>query len=215
MKRALSFLALVSIAMGGAALAQQAPSAPAPGGTTGRAAASGAQDLEPAVDTSAASQSAPHGASEALRSTTAPATPGEAGAAAGGNAAPARTQAQGAAAADAAATPGKAPAAARAPTGEHGKALDHIELDTTDITGNRELPKVMYIVPWKRSDLGDLVGKPVNSLLDEVLEPVDRDVFKRENRYYRAVAAGESAHAAAAATAPPQGAAPSAPSGAP
>ena len=32
--------------------------------------------------------------------------------------------------------------------------------------------------------LGDLVGRPVNSLLDEVLAPVDRDVFKRENRYY-------------------------------
>jgi hypothetical protein len=24
----------------------------------------------------------------------------------------------------------------------------------------------------------------VNSLLDEVLQPLDRDVFKRENRYY-------------------------------
>jgi hypothetical protein len=47
---------------------------------------------------------------------------------------------------------------------------------------------VLYIVPWKRADLGDLVGKPVNSLLDEVLTPVDRDVFKRENRYYRALA---------------------------
>jgi hypothetical protein len=46
---------------------------------------------------------------------------------------------------------------------------------------------VLYIVPWKRADLGDLVGKPVNSLLDEVLTPVDRDVFKRENRYYRAL----------------------------
>jgi hypothetical protein len=60
-------------------------------------------------------------------------------------------------------------------------------LDTTQITGNRELPKVLYIVPWKRSDLGDLVGKPVNSLLDEVLTPVDRDVFKRQNRYYDAL----------------------------
>jgi len=39
-------------------------------------------------------------------------------------------------------------------------------------------------VPWKRADLGDLMGKPVNSLLDEVLQPVDRDVFQRENRYY-------------------------------
>jgi len=62
-----------------------------------------------------------------------------------------------------------------------------MELDTTDITGNRELPKVLYIVPWKRSDLGDVVGKPVNSLLDEVLQPLDRDVFQRENRYYDAL----------------------------
>ena len=48
----------------------------------------------------------------------------------------------------------------------------------------------MYVVPWKRSDLGDLVGRPVNSLLDEVLQPVDRDVFKRENRYYDALKPG-------------------------
>lgn len=75
----------------------------------------------------------------------------------------------------------------RASATPSGKAHDKIELDTTQITGNRELPKVLYIVPWKRSDLGDLVGKPVNSLLDEVLAPVDRDVFKRENRYYRAL----------------------------
>jgi len=46
---------------------------------------------------------------------------------------------------------------------------------------------VLYIVPWKKSDLGDLLGKPANSLLDEVLQPVDRDVFKRENRYYDAL----------------------------
>lgn len=68
-----------------------------------------------------------------------------------------------------------------------GKAEDHLQLDTTQITGNQELPKVLYIVPWKRSDLGDLLGRPANSLLDEVLQPVDRDVFKRENRYYDAL----------------------------
>jgi hypothetical protein len=78
-------------------------------------------------------------------------------------------------------------AAGQAPKAGTGKAQDRLELDTTQITGNRELPKVLYIVPWKRSDLGDLVGKPVNTLLDEVLEPVDRDVFKRENRYYDAL----------------------------
>ncbi len=86
-------------------------------------------------------------------------------------------------------TQGLVPAALGAPpkSGAGGKAQDRLELDTTQITGNRELPKVLYIVPWKRSDLGDLVGKPVNSLLDEVLAPVDRDVFKRENRYYDAL----------------------------
>jgi hypothetical protein len=64
------------------------------------------------------------------------------------------------------------------------KGADRLELEATDVTGNSELPKVLYIVPWKRSDLGDMVGRPVNSLLDEVLQPLDRDVFKRENRYY-------------------------------
>jgi hypothetical protein len=71
-------------------------------------------------------------------------------------------------------------------------AKDRIDLDTTQITGNRELPKVLYIVPWKRSDLSDLAGRPSNSLLDEVLMPVDRDVFKRENRYYGALNPDES-----------------------
>ena len=46
---------------------------------------------------------------------------------------------------------------------------------------------MLYVVPWKRSDLGDLTGKPVNSLLDEVLAPVDRDVFRRQNSYYDAL----------------------------
>jgi hypothetical protein len=68
-----------------------------------------------------------------------------------------------------------------------GKVMDRLELDATAITGNRELPKVMVVVPWKKSDLGDLVGKPVNSLIDEALQPVDREVFRREIDYYGAL----------------------------
>lgn len=80
------------------------------------------------------------------------------------------------------------PAAEPAPKqGGSKRVMDRIELDTTQITGNRELPKVLYIVPWKQSDLGDLMGRPANSLLDEVLAPVDREVFRRENRYYDAL----------------------------
>ena len=79
-----------------------------------------------------------------------------------------------------------APAAANKPAGQKGNAKDRLDLDATQITGNRELPKVLYIVPWRSAELGDLVGRPVNSLLDEVLEPVDRDVFRRQNRYFDA-----------------------------
>lgn len=71
-------------------------------------------------------------------------------------------------------------AATRGPAG----SADRLQLDATSIRGNQELPKVLYIVPWKDPELGDLVGKPVNSLVDEVLAPVDREVFRRQIRYF-------------------------------
>jgi hypothetical protein len=76
-------------------------------------------------------------------------------------------------------------------------AADRLELGTATVTGDREQPKVLYIVPWKRSDIGDLTGKPINSLVDEILAPVDRDVFKREVVYYKAVQADPSQNGAA------------------
>jgi hypothetical protein len=74
---------------------------------------------------------------------------------------------------------------------------DRLELGAATVTGDREQPKVMYVVPWKRSDIGDLTGKPMNSLVDEILAPVDRDVFKREVVYYNAVQADTSQNGAA------------------
>ena len=73
---------------------------------------------------------------------------------------------------------------------------DKLELGTATVTGDREQPKVMYIVPWKKSDIGDLAGKPMNSLVDEILAPVDRDVFKREVLYYKAVQADSAQNGA-------------------
>lgn len=111
---------------------------------------------------------------------------------------------------DAAATPANAAGArsatagkpaANKPAGAPGgaarksNAKDRLDLDASQITGNRELPKVLYIVPWRSAELGDLVGRPVNSLLDEVLEPVDRDVFRRQNRYFEALQPNEAAPA--------------------
>jgi hypothetical protein len=79
------------------------------------------------------------------------------------------------------------------PARGEARVMDELDLERTEITGNRELPKVLYIVPWKASDLGDLVGRPVNSLLDEVLAPVDREVFVRQVDYYQNLYAGSEA----------------------
>ena len=66
-------------------------------------------------------------------------------------------------------------------------ADDRADLDRTQIIGNRELPKVLYIVPWKKPIPGELAGRPVASVLDEALAPVDRDVFRRQVQYDAAV----------------------------
>ncbi len=67
------------------------------------------------------------------------------------------------------------------------KAEETLSLDGATIIGNRELPKALHIVPWKSAEAGDLAGRPMNSLVDEVLAPVDREVFLREVEYYEAV----------------------------
>jgi hypothetical protein len=62
-------------------------------------------------------------------------------------------------------------------------AEDKADLDRTQVIGNRELPKVLYIAPWKKPPPGDLAGRPLVSVLDEALAPIDRDVFRRTVQY--------------------------------
>jgi hypothetical protein len=63
-------------------------------------------------------------------------------------------------------------------------AVDRLQLDATAITGNRELPKVMSIVPWKAAEPPAGPDRPMGSLIEEVLAPVDRDEFRREITYF-------------------------------
>jgi hypothetical protein len=81
-------------------------------------------------------------------------------------------------------------AAGDRPAGD--RAEDRATMDRTDIIGNRELPKVLYIVPWKKPVAGDLTGPPTESVLDEALAPVDRDVFRRQVRYHNLANPGVS-----------------------
>jgi len=84
--------------------------------------------------------------------------------------------------------PAKAPAtvpATVAAASPAGRAHDRLQLDSTAITGNRELPKVMSIVPWKAAEPPGGPDRPMGSLIEEVLAPVDRDEFRREVTYFR------------------------------
>lgn len=60
---------------------------------------------------------------------------------------------------------------------------DRADLERSQIIGNRELPKVLYIVPWKKPLPAALSGRAVVSVLDEALQPVDREVFRRTLRF--------------------------------
>ena len=63
-------------------------------------------------------------------------------------------------------------------------AEERLEMEGTTVRGNQELPKVLYIVPWQQSDIPNVTEPPLESLIDEALAPLDREVFQRQVRYY-------------------------------
>ena len=77
-------------------------------------------------------------------------------------------------------------------TSANNRSTESGILTTTTVTGNAELPRVLYIVPWKKANPADLMGIPVNSLLDDVLQPVDRGEFRRQLRYFHALNQSEA-----------------------
>ena len=56
------------------------------------------------------------------------------------------------------------------------------------ILGNEEAPKSLVIVPWKSSRMGDELD--LSDTLDDRAQPVDKEVFLRELRFYQ-IRAGE------------------------
>jgi len=66
-------------------------------------------------------------------------------------------------------------------------AQDSLELEGTEITGNRELPMVLYIVPWKSAQRFDIQSPTIVSVMDVPLKPIDRTSFKRTINYHQAL----------------------------
>jgi len=69
-------------------------------------------------------------------------------------------------------------------------AETRLELEETTVTGARELPKVLYIVPWRKSWPG-LRPLTIKSQLQEPMEALDIDEFRRQLRYDDMTHAGQ------------------------
>ena len=75
------------------------------------------------------------------------------------------------------------PAAAEAQGEAKADAKDEVKtLNGISILGNQEAPKSLVIVPWKSSEIGDMPG--LSRLLDDAVQPIDKEVFMRELDYY-------------------------------
>ena len=62
---------------------------------------------------------------------------------------------------------------------------DRLEMEGTLIIGNKELPKVLYILPWKRAERIDIPTPPISSILDQPLIPIERKTFRRQVNYHK------------------------------
>lgn len=63
-------------------------------------------------------------------------------------------------------------------------AEDRLDMDAVAIKGTRELPKVLYIVPWKSARLGSLVAGAGSDTFSTDWTALNRSVFRRQVAYY-------------------------------
>ncbi|HET8870499.1 MAG TPA: hypothetical protein VFM48_08640 [Aquabacterium sp.] len=62
-------------------------------------------------------------------------------------------------------------------------AQDAKDAKPAGVQGTQELPKVLYVVPWKKALPGEVNGRPQLSLINEPLKALDAEDFHREMQY--------------------------------
>jgi hypothetical protein len=67
----------------------------------------------------------------------------------------------------------------------------HIKLDETVISGNQELPKVLYIVPWQDPSGIPTIELDPNFTEHEVFRRLYPPAYQRELKYYDLLKASE------------------------
>jgi hypothetical protein len=64
-------------------------------------------------------------------------------------------------------------------------AEQRLDLEGTAIFGNKESPNVLYVVPWRSAKRLTGMMPPETGRRDELLTPLDRDVFRRQIDWYQ------------------------------
>lgn len=70
-----------------------------------------------------------------------------------------------------------------------------VEVTGTTIIGTKEAPNVLNVVPWQGKELNadpwDIRPSPAQSVLEDSLQPIDRDVLRREIEYFNLIQGSE------------------------
>ncbi len=65
------------------------------------------------------------------------------------------------------------------------QAEEVLNIEGGAVTGNREQPKVLYIIPWQAPEGKTDLNQPITSQIKGMLEPIDRAVTLRDIENYR------------------------------
>lgn len=60
------------------------------------------------------------------------------------------------------------------------------------LVGEQELPKVLYVVPWKDPPMGEPISPPAAPAADGFLTPLSRESFRRQLQYQAGVTGQQS-----------------------
>lgn len=74
-------------------------------------------------------------------------------------------------------------------------AEEKITMDSLQVIGNKEMPNILYILPWQTAQLPTMVELPLSGLIQDALQPVDRESILRRKYYQEVVLSTESSRA--------------------
>ena len=64
------------------------------------------------------------------------------------------------------------------------QAKERIDMEGTAVIGNSEMPNVLYVVPWKKPPEPNLNPELHESLIEDQLRPIDRNVFQKRIKHF-------------------------------